>query len=1626
MTLAPSSNRSGRGGGAAMAGGQRFQAQVTAWWAARVLLQTQIGQPYGLPAVSVAERIYCETDDSVDDVRIEVSNSNRIFGQCKTSLSLSKSADSEWASVLSQFYGELVRPSSVGCRFVMFYEKTNGSLEKLKMVLDRYRQLPSGTSIVEAAKNASERSIVNDLNSLLEVMQGRREFPLLAENREELLHHIYIKQLRLQSGDPDYLGVADALQEGLLLDPTRTTQTLHSLHRLADDLLADRGSMDRQLLRERLIGEDIALRDSVTFRSDFEKLDHWSSTELAAHEAEGRTRLVIGPTVLTLNRPVVSAMMDAALKGSFIVAGLAGSGKSGCLIDLANRLRTAGYRVWYWAANSLPDHSVPQMATHLQLEHAWSGILAEAATGQKPVIIVDSLDGLRDTRAQVAYRKFFAIAMKRGVSVVASIRSFDLQYTVELEDLFPRVDLGIPARFTAPALDRFCHISVSELGAEEFPQILSELPEVWTVLRIAPQLWTVVLNLFSLELLCKLISGGELIEDFTSISTQAELFERYWRRRITKHSLREEMSQALTDLIEQMAETRTLQVVPATWPTEVKTALFSEQIVRHPNSAPGRLPEDRLVEFNHHLLFDYAAELLYVRPRRDQLPQELSSPDTWGLFLRPSLLLFWHFVWKKGRLDFWDTLIKLEEADISILHKLSGYMAAAELANNIQDLQPLMDGCLDQGNMSQFWLRILRGIVSTASFMSLPGLFNEGRGDFWLQFAKDLVTSGSQNLINEGQWLLSTAARFVGDLSSNGKSIFNDAAIILRQYYTQAGMQPSHALRFAIEWICLSAEVNREGSVQALREAIATDQLQSFGYIQAYAIADQIDKIWLLSSELAVEIYDAIFGYVERETTQVHLDSSQILGYTAAKSQEYQMAQHLLTWKFGEFMSALPREATQAVIRVLRHYRDQERPLMSDAEIKTFVWNGRECRFQADFSSMWDVHDYDDPEKLASTWSTQVTSLAGSMDALATWDRICEVIITENELAAIWRRLLFAAARSPEFYAPRMWTMLTQPVILAEDDTEEAVTECIRSFTPYLSEGQLNEIQAAILGLNREQMPHTGEDYANRRLVYLKIEFLMSVPEERRSPAARDFLSRRAPESLAVFEGKTAEGLPDPEPTRFMQFERATAEAEANGRERELLQDTAPFMQLSTSEVTDDRVAGELENLQTIDRLLEENRNEISASVARKVENRLLRGFTIVAASDAKLSNETTENLFNRFRTVLTQHEGPEQDEDPFDAYRLAAKGVLGLSKKAANLEGLDTILMELANHTNPSVRLVFAKNIWTLFELHAGIVWATLEGWTQVLPTQSGTVDAVRAALVDRWFLFLRNRDAERADRLVRSLWRAAHIQGNHELRRELSELVTALWVQKREESAQEALSEASASPIDFLSELGGIVQFAGVGLFPSESETEFLNEEQKVATSELLVEALSSAKRGVETYAAQLEKADHRQEPANHPDWVQVPSRMFSYISGRIRFSAERLSIRLRDMSAEDIRSEMRNWWSYTEPIIDVLLSIPHPSFAFNLVEGLERLIEFDFKKTLHWISRATTASAPAGFAGEFLAQSRVIYILERTLADHRVSLVDDQEVRADFLATLEAFLAVGDPRAMALATKLDSIYR
>jgi hypothetical protein len=920
-------------GGSAMSLGARFQARVSAWYCARILLQTPaIGQDFDLPATSIAERIYCETKDSIDDLRVELTGNGKIYGQCKTSLSLSSKTTSEWALVLIQFYKELEKTPVTGVerRFVLFYENTNGNLEKLSKFLKRYRQLPTGSPLIDAAYNTEEEDIPNELENLLQTLHSedaKKNHPKLqnlVNCKEVLLRHTYIKQLRLGKNESDYFGVVDALQHGLLTNSAQIVQVLNSLHTLADDLLAERGSQDRLALRQRLQGEGVTLQDSHNYRLDFEQLQKWSATEIECQENQGRAKLIIGRKQLPITRPVVEVMLEAAKTQSFLVVGGAGTGKTGCLLTLANRLRDSGERVWYWAADSLLYHSAKEIQNCLKLQHSWMELFAEAASGTGATLIVDGLDGLRNTGAMNAYQNLFSLAIQKGIKVIASIRYFDLKYSTNLTEFFPAVPETLSLDFRHKDLNKVNHFFISDLDNNELNEVVNYFPEIQTVLVVIPQLREIIRNLFSLDLLCKLIAEGESAVQLSGISTQAELFERYWEKRVkSKH--REEITKALKLLIEQMVKQQTLQVVPEqTWTTDLKEYLFSTEFIRHPHSLPGRLPESELIEFNHHLLFDYLAERLFVRLRHQNLANELTRPDTWGLFLRPSLVLFHRYAWNQGRLYFWDTLLDLERNSVSVLQKLPGYLVIAEEAICRDDLQPLLDGTIRNDKDNKHWKQIIQGVITAAQYSSLPRLFKSTSGDWWIELARDLIKTGNSQLVYVNQPILFSASNALETLSEQAKLLLNQAASALLQFSWDQGVLPSPFFRLPIECICRTISSDISASSNIIRKIISYDELQRAGYIQIFEVVSHIEDIWKADPVLAREVYDAVFGYNETSQSSTAMTPSQIFSLTSTRQQNYDLARYILTEKFPQFLSNHPTEATRALIRIIKHFYNRK------------------------------------------------------------------------------------------------------------------------------------------------------------------------------------------------------------------------------------------------------------------------------------------------------------------------------------------------------------------------------------------------------------------------------------------------------------------------------------------------------------------------------------------------------------------------------------------------------------------------------------------------------------------------------------------------------------------------------
>ena len=113
------------------------------------------------------------------------------------------------------------------------------------------------------------------------------------------------------------------------------------------------------------------------------------------------------------------------------------------------------------------------------------------------------------------------------------------------------------------------------------------------------------------------------------------------------------------------------------------------------DDAGGR-PDDDILLFNHHVLFDYAvARLIFGRGRNPaQLVVVLRARRELVLMLSPSLTLAISDVWNSGgsRQTFWDLAFMLaEEAALPAVAQLAAPMVAAEQVTNIADLTPLFD-----------------------------------------------------------------------------------------------------------------------------------------------------------------------------------------------------------------------------------------------------------------------------------------------------------------------------------------------------------------------------------------------------------------------------------------------------------------------------------------------------------------------------------------------------------------------------------------------------------------------------------------------------------------------------------------------------------------------------------------------------------------------------------------------------------------------------------------------------------------------------------------------------------------------------------------------------------------------
>jgi KaiC/GvpD/RAD55 family RecA-like ATPase len=502
-----------------------------------------------------------------------------------------------------------------------------------------------GQPLTDATSNIAERDV---LSAVVSHIQRSWQAALGVSPSEHelraLLLLLRIHVLDVDAGGADEQEAKDRLRTTILCDPGRTDVVWARMIEFCARLAAERSGVDRSGLQQVLLSAGIDLQAPRSYREDIECLR--AHTRSTARLLSQLARIRIGTTEIKIDRPSTDTLRHAAEKASLLVIGEPGAGKSGALHDLTDKLIEEGRDVVFLAVDHFAARSLGELRGELGLERGLTDVLANWAGTTPAFLVIDALDAARTDPAARAFRNLIqsAVEQQGRWRVVASIREFDLRYSHDLQQLFSGEPLPV---FRDQSLSRVRHLQVPRLSLEEMAQIPSQSPALQALLDRAPTVLRELLRVpFNLRLMAELLGEGIDPIDLTPIQTQLELLDRYWRHRIVRDDgQRDAREGLLRHACEEMVRARMLRVDRSSVATPgtslVLDDLLSTHILSEWRASPAGTPDQYVLTFAHHVLFDYAVARLLFRGTPEKLLIRLTDDPELVIVVRPSLLL--HF-----------------------------------------------------------------------------------------------------------------------------------------------------------------------------------------------------------------------------------------------------------------------------------------------------------------------------------------------------------------------------------------------------------------------------------------------------------------------------------------------------------------------------------------------------------------------------------------------------------------------------------------------------------------------------------------------------------------------------------------------------------------------------------------------------------------------------------------------------------------------------------------------------------------------------------------------------------------------------------------------------------------------
>jgi hypothetical protein len=1634
-----------------MHAGARYQNQVTAWLAAKMLAER--------PAPPIASRgkltyIVAESGEAVDDVLAGTDQGDFVFVQAKRRISLSTREDSDLQGVVNQAVRQIastveadkrpwsrtLNPNSDRLLLVTSSDSPATIKAHLRKALQRIGGLHAEQTVMDAAKNQGENGALTDVLTLVDREWNKVTGSAPTEEEQKLFLKLFdVEVLDPDDGEIHESGAKTDLAAIVLEDASQEHLAWTSLVTLCGTSATRQTGFTIATLRRSLCNDGLILKAVPSFAVDIDALRRHTKTTL--DQLAGLSRIRINGEKLKVDRVAMTELLQIADQTSSLVVGQPGAGKSGAIYETARRLQERGRDVICFVVDRLDFTKLSQLQTELGLNHPLTEVIEAWDGNGKGVILIDALDAARGTAASEVILALIQ-RLKDGSrwNVVASVRKWDLRYNQELRATFrPTAEVNVSSDVTDPEFYDVTHISVPVFSLEELDKICSGSASLRTLRESTNQVTLELLRVpFNLRLAAELLDSGMEPGEFSPLRDQVGLLDAYWKRRVAVVPNGDSREQVLRLCLSDMVANRRLRTSRAkalegggTTPLE---QLLSLHVLSEWQVSSASSPNRQLLAFAHNVLFDFGAAELYLPHEHDDFLAMMEAQPDLALLLRPSLQMRFQRLWMADKTAFWNLTFQLCANELlPALLQFCPLAIVAQNAKTLEDVELLAEqlrrGPAAQATGAARAYRHLVGVLVASGSDNQPDLGADAGP--WLDLASDaLVPVGASQAIDVQSWLDSALQKWGTQTLEQMNRLGTLARIVLELVWLAENRNSPWA-KAAIKNVVTTFGSDAEASSSLLRKSFEIEHLMQHGHEELTPMAREAARLARLDPNFVRDLYIAAFGWQETSNDQTSLNQSRLMGFLSNRAQDYKHARWELAQRYGRFLEETPTAAMQALFSIVEG--ECRRKHSETSEVVPFTVAGIATGIREDHSHIWDTGwgmDENAHAILNQFFHYLQDCLQDPARIEFTAARV-RYLIAGARNAVLWRRLLELAARFSALAQQIRDAASAEPLLLASD-TERPMYLLIEALHPVSSPEERERIENAIMALGNLEEPRRqwGE---HRRDTYLAALHNDAVVTEQARTRIDELRAASTLRTSVPMDPIAQGGAMAIDPEQFYAMRGISTEGAANQQLVDLLRPLREFCgRFSRNEDAPDMDAA-LAVVPTLNALESALRTSNSSATTDELVH---TGYGYLVEATSKIARipelSAGSELGILVQRILddgvTAHWPAEgADDEHYDGGWSSLPGrieaVEGLFSLFANLrfdaQHILANLRILAQDRLPVVRFQVAWRLLLLYGRSQEAMWELIEFFT------ADPNYRIRAEVVAKLDQCARVHPDRALALMTKLLDEAGTAHGKpEEVTKGCIACLTCYYLWRDDPTAKLSI-ERIVEGIPVTAHDAGRV-------FPTLRNAlqyvETANPERALRTRERAARLFNAITgKAVPVMRDLIEKRLRREEPTQEQrmqfDDLEI---LLVTCSTELHFASGAFQENRLGLPPVLATQEQRELYHALAPSWDLLVEIGSPNLVHHLVQTLEMFVPIDPARVFLLIGKSVLAGRLWSYHFEDQAVEIVVRIIRTFIAEHRSIFEKNSDCLRVLRELLDLFITAGWPSARIVAYQVDEIFR